>query len=151
MSSLSTILNHLPSWGPTQTQGSRWGAGKVHFLSNGSQSGPMPASAATGSSHFMLLLQSFCRLSDVAASHARQRGRLYGCRQSWSLRGVNESECKLSVGSPGARARCGCSLRQLCELFVRHGQNFFSAASVFMPLASFVALAFFCAVWLDLR
>ena len=89
MSSRSTILNHLPSWGPTQTQGSRCGAGSVHFRSSGSQSGPMPAcaSAASASSHFMLLQQSLrdraasCRLRDVAASHARQRSRLW---QSWN-------------------------------------------------------------------
>ena len=73
-SSLSTILNHFPSCGPTQTQGSLWGAGKVHFLSSGSQSGPMPAcaNAATASSHFMLLLQALSHRSCLLSSQRRR-------------------------------------------------------------------------------
>ena len=74
MSSLSTIRSHLPSCGPTQTQGSRCGAGSVHFRSSGSQSGPMPAcaSAASASSHFMLLLQSLRHRSCLLSSQRRR-------------------------------------------------------------------------------
>ena len=140
MSSLSTILNHFPSCGPTQTQGSLWGAGKVHFLSRGSQSGPMPAraTAASASSHFMLLLQL---VVVSATSRRRTRGSEAVCRQSWLARRGSQAR-KPSVGTPVARARCGCSLRQRCGLFVSTAKIFLGAASVFMPLASSVALAF---------
>ena len=143
MSSLSTILNHFPSCGPTQTQGSLWGAGKVHFLSRGSQSGPMPActTAASASSHFMLLLQLV--VSQRRRGVAREAARPSVGSQSWSLLARRHaSNRKPSVGTPVARARCGCSLRQRCGLFVSTAKIFLGAASVFMPLASSVALAF---------
>ena len=145
MSSRSTILNHFPSCGPTQTQGSLWGAGRVHFLSNGSQSGPMPACAATASSSHFMLLQALRTRSCLLSSQrrrgvAREAAKPSVGSQSWSLLARRHaSNRKPSVGTPVARARCGCSLRQRCGLFVSTAKIFLGAASVFMPLASSVA------------
>ena len=112
MSSLSTIRSHFPSWGPTQTQGSRCGAGSVHFRSSGSQSGPMPADASAATASSRLAMLAF----EPLALHASQR--------------------KPSVGTPVALAQRRCRPRQLCGLFVIHGQIFLALLVCYSPLAA---------------
>ena len=152
MSSRSTILNHFPSCGPTQTQGSLWGAGRVHFLSNGSQSGPMPASAATGSSsHFMLLLQSLRTRSCLLSSQRRRGVAREAAKPSVAVlalvRDVDaavEQREPLGVvsASPGASlidATCtSAAVAPLCR-----AQKNWQIASVLQPLARFSRLGVF--------
>ncbi len=118
-SSRSTIRSHFPSWGPTQTQGSLWGAGKVHFLSSGSQSGPMPACAS--------------------AAHARSRLMAAHCRSCCERR--QES---FVVASASPRA---CILDATCTtaaVWPRQAKlpKKFSVASVLQAASSLSAPAF---------
>ena len=61
-------------------------------------------------------------------------------------RRASESVCRHSCSSCAMQMQAKAAIRLRCE----HGQIFFRTASVFMPLASFIALGFFGAVELNL-